>query len=80
MAKPEREPVFLKVIITRDVHERIAEFKDRWSEYETKEVVVRVETGEGQAYEFGSDLQEFLSRLGLEEAGRKLLVKLHATE
>lgn len=69
---PKVEPVFLKIVITADVADRIKNFKENWKGEEIKEVIVRVQTEDGHAYETGGDMIEFLKRMGLEEPAKKL--------
>lgn len=75
MAKPQNEPVFLKIHITKDVYEHIEAFKQAWEGENVDEVVVRVDIGDGTAHEIKGTLQEFLTKLGLDAAASRLLIR-----
>lgn len=64
---PQAEPVFLKIVITRDVMRKIETFKNNWKGSDVTEVLVRLEGKDGHAYEIGGDMIEFLKRVGLGE-------------
>jgi hypothetical protein len=75
MGKPQSEPTFFKLVIGSDVYEKIEAFQEKWGEQKVDEIVVRVSTGDGHSYEVRGTLQAFLEKLGLEQAGHKLLLK-----
>ncbi len=62
---PQAEPVFLKIVITKDVKEKIETFRRAWGGEEVMEVMIRVEGKDGHAYEIGGSMREFLNMVGL---------------
>mgnify|MGYP001596288822 CR=1 FL=1 len=78
MPKPEREVAFMKILITRDVYQKMQDFKELWADApevkKIEEVVIVVQLGEHD-HEIKLTLAQFLDRLGLSDAGRRLLVR-----
>jgi len=72
MSNPQREPVFLKIVITPDVYSKVEAFKEGWKktdpDLKANDVVVRVDTFEGKAFEQEYTMTEFLELLGFEDA------------
>ena len=66
--EPEKEPVFLKIIITKDVYAKIEDFKKKWPGQQTTDVVVRVNINDNHANEQEFTMSEFLGALGLADA------------
>lgn len=65
----------MKIVITEDVYQNIANFKKNWegSGMEVREVIVRVNTPDGNTTEVVADMKDFLKALGLGEAEKKLV-------
>lgn len=68
MAEPKHEVALIKIVITKDVYAKLADFKDKWKGEKVSDVIVRVETGNGQAHEQEFSMTEFLEALGFEDA------------
>lgn len=65
----------MKIVITPNVYQKIAEFKNNWKYDDVpdaKEVLIRVDIGNGTAKELELTLAEFLDALGLGEAEKQL--------
>jgi hypothetical protein len=79
MPKPEREVAFMKIVITRDVYRKMEEFRQVWADApevsKVDEVVVVVQL-DGHDHEVKMTLQQFLDRLGLYDAAKRLLVRV----
>lgn len=72
MSQPEREPTYIKIVITSDVYKKMEEFKDNWEGQEVVDVAVRVELGNGRSKEVSLTMSEFLEAIGLEEADAEI--------
>lgn len=72
--KPKREIAFMKIVITADVYAKLADFKAKWKSEGEKaaDVLIRVETGNGQAHEQEFSMSEFLDAIGFEEANEAI--------
>lgn len=72
MAKPEVEPVFIKIQITKDVYAKLDAFKRKWPGAKVMDVMVQVEVEDGHYKEMGFYLGDFLEALDLEEANEMI--------
>lgn len=72
MAKPKREVAYMKIVITKEVYEKIEKFKEDNKGDDVKEVWVVVQTGENTYQEIGGTMSEFLRMIGLHEADKAL--------
>ena len=72
MSDPQKEPIFIKVVITSDVYDQLDNFKRDWKGKNPEDVLVRVETGNSRSKEQEFTLSEFLEALGLEDADEEI--------
>lgn len=70
---PKAEPVFIKIVITKDVLKKIEQFKKNWEGTDIMEVMIRLESADGHAYEIGGSMMSFLEKVGLGEVAEKAL-------
>ena len=68
----EREPTFFKIVITKNVYDKIAEFKKNWGNIPIVDVSVRVELGGGKVKEVFMSMSEFLEAMDLEKADKEI--------
>lgn len=66
--QPEREVAFMKIVITKDIYQKLNDFKDKWSGQKVSDVKVRVNVSDVRAIEVELTMSEFLEALGLEDA------------
>lgn len=70
--KINREVAFMKIVITSDVYAKLDNFKKGWKDEKPVDVLIRVETGNGQAHEQEFSMSEFLEALGFEDADAEI--------